>query len=178
MAKSFRTLVVSYSRTGLTKKVADLVAEQLGAEKIEEVSESVRRIGWLGYLRSAWEASVETTPLIQSPQFDPAEFDVVVLAAPVWMSKLASPMRTYLVKMERRLPRIAFIVTEGGSGGHRVLQQMRELCHKMPLTELVITEDEIRKSPVTRVKAFCEKLASQYEKEVRPIAVSVKKAVP
>jgi hypothetical protein len=92
---------------------------------------------------------------------------------------MASPMRTYLLKMESKLPRVAFLVTEGGSGGHRVLLQMRDLVRKMPLAELVLTEDELKQGGhLQKVKAFCERVVTQYEKEVAPLAVSVKKSMP
>ena len=179
MAKKLEALVVSFSRSGATKKVADLVAETLGTEKIEEITEMQHRTGPLGYLRSAWEALVGIAPNINSPSNDPSQFDVVVLASPVWVARMASPMRTYLLKMESKLPRVAFLVTEGGSGGHRVLFQMRDLVRKMPLAELVLTEDELKQGGhLQKVKAFCERVVTQYEKEVAPLAVSVKKSMP
>jgi len=179
MAKKFQALVVSFSRSGGTKKVADLIADTLGAEKREEITEMQHRTGPLGYLRSAWEAFVGIAPNINSPTHDPSQFDVVVLATPVWMARISSPMRTYLLKMEAKLPRVAFIVTEGGSGGHRVLFQLRDLVKKMPLAELVLTEDELKQGGhLHKVKAFCDRISTQYEKEVAPLAVSTKKAMP
>lgn len=170
---------MSYSRTGETKKVADLVADTLGSEKREEITENRRRTGPLGYVRSAWEALVGVSPLINPPVHDPSEFDVVVLASPVWMGSLSSPMRTYLLKMESKLPRVAFLLTEGGSGGHRVLIEMREILRKTPLAEIVLNEDEMRHGiQLQKVKAFCEQIGSRYEKEVAPLSVSLKKTMP
>lgn len=178
MAKHFRSLVVSYSRSGQTQKVAQLIADTLQADKQEHITETDKRQTPLGYLRSAWEALVGKSPLIRRPQQDPSEFDLVVLAAPVWMSRIATPMRTYLIKMELRLPRVAFVVTEGGSGGNRALLQMRDLCSKIPLAELVVTEDEIRRmSHMHKVKSFCEQIRTQYDKEVGPVAMTIKKGV-
>ena len=179
MAKKVRALVVSFSRSGRTKKVADLVATALGADKVEEITEMQHRAGPLGYLRSAWEALVGIAPNINSPSHDPSEFDVVILATPVWMARMASPMRTYLLKMESKFPRVAFVVTEGGSGGHRVLLQMRDLIRKMPLAEMVLTEDELKQAGhLQKVKAFCDRVVTQYEKETAPLAVSIKKTMP
>lgn len=179
MPKKFRALIVSFSRTGETRKVADLVADSLEAEKTESINEITRRTGPLGYLRSAWEALAGISPSISPIQNDPAEFDVVVLATPVWVGKMSSPMRTYLLKMESRLPRVAFLVTEGGSGGHRVLLEMRDMIRKIPLAEIVLTEDEIKQAGhFSKIKAFCEQLSKQYEKEVHPLVVGSKKSMP
>jgi hypothetical protein len=56
---------------------------------------------------------------------------------------------------------------------------MRDLVRKMPLAELVLTEDELKQGGhLQKVKAFCERVVTQYEKEVAPLAVSVKKSMP
>jgi len=179
MAKHIKTLVVYFSRSGQTAKVAELVAHHLNAETKEEITEIQGRRGPVGYLRSAWEGLVGSSPIISPPIVDPNDYQVVILACPVWMGRMASPMRTYLIKMENHLPKVGLLVTEGGSGGHRVLMQMRELTRKTPLAELVLTEDEIAKaSHITKVKLFCDKLIQQYEKELSPVPTPIKKANP
>ncbi len=179
MAKHIKTLVVYFSRSGQTARVAELVAHHLNAETKEEITEVQSRRGPVGYIRSAWEAMVGSSPSITSPLVDPSDYQLVVLACPVWMSRMASPMRTYLIKMENHLPKVALVVTEGGSGGHRVLMQMRELTRKTPLAELVLSEDEIAKaSHLTKIKLFCDKLVQQFEKELSPISVPMKSATP
>ena len=160
------TLIVYFSRTGRTEKVVDRVKETLQDCKKEPVRELIRRNGPLGYLRSLWEATVGATPIIQRPENDPSQFDLLILASPVWMSRVASPMKTYLNKMEAHFPKVAFVVTEGGSGGNRALLQMRDLCSRIPIAELVITEDEIAKGNyIHRVDTFCEQIESHSEKE-------------
>lgn len=179
MPTHIKTLVVYFSRSGQTAKVADLIAHNLNADRKEEITETQGRRGPLGYLRSAWEAWVDSSPLIATSLEDPSDYQIVVVACPVWMSRMASPMRTYLLKMETRLPKVAFVVTEGGSGGHRALLQMRELTRKTPLAELVLTEDEIGKaSHLSKVKLFCDKVVQQYERELAPIPASLKKVSP
>jgi len=179
MPTHLKTLVVCFSRTGQTAKVAEHIAHQLNADKLEEILEMQGRRGPLGYVRSAWEALVGISPPLSSTHVDPSEFQVVVLACPVWMSRIASPMRTYLIKEENKLPRVALVVTEGGSGGHRALLQMRDLLRRTPLAELVLTEDEIRKvNHLSKIKTFCDKLVQQYERDLAPVSVPLKKTNP
>lgn len=166
MKNKANVLVVYFSRTGRTEKVAKMIGERLETSKIEAIQESFRRIGPMGYVRSLWEAMVGATPIIQRPKHDPSQFDLLVLASPVWMSRVASPVRTYITKMEAHFPKVAFVVTEGGSGGNRALLQMRDLCSRIPLAEMVITEDEIAKgSSLHQVENFCEQIDSKLEKE-------------
>jgi hypothetical protein len=85
-------------------------------------------------------------------------------------------MRTYLTKMEAHFPKVAFVVTEGGSGGNRALLQMRDICSRIPVAELLVTEDEIAKgSYILRVNTFCEQIESKLLKEMEPPPVSLKK---
>jgi flavodoxin len=179
VAKNYKSLLVYFSRTGNTKKVAETVADILSCDQVEEVTESQGRAGALGYLRSIWEAATGAAPVIDSPLNDPSHYDVVIVASPVWMSRLSSPIRTYLLKEGEKLPRVAFVVTEGGSGGNRVLLQMRDMCHKIPLSEVVITEDDILKgSHLKKIRSFAEKLQKQFEKDSGTVAVSPRKVVP
>lgn len=170
-------LVVYFSRTGRTEKVAKEIVDHFDGSKKEAIQEPLRREGPLGYVRSLWESLVGSTPIIQRPHNNPKDFDLVVLASPVWMSRVASPMRTYLTKMESAFPRVAFAVTEGGSGGNRALLQMRDLCSKIPEAELVITEDDMTKGRhIHHIRQFCEQIESKCEKQVAAPPVPLKKS--
>lgn len=170
MAKPIHALVVYFSRSGQTEKLAREIQKMLPASKIEEIREIRSRKGVLGYLQSAFEAMVGSSPVIEPLETDPSHFDVVVLACPVWMSRIASPMRTYLLKMESKLPRVAFTVTEGGSGGNRALLQMRDLCRKIPLAELVVTETDLtKKFPTDSLKLFCQNIQDRFERETHAV---------
>lgn len=170
MPKSINVLLVYYSRSGQTRKLAHEIRKSLPASKIEEIQEIKNRKGMLGYMQSAFEAMVGSSPVIEPLQSDPSQFDVVVLACPVWMGRIASPMRTYLLKMESKLSKVAFVVTEGGSGGNRALLQMRDLCRKIPLAELIVTETELtKKVPTESIKLFCQNLQERFERETHAV---------
>jgi len=170
LPKTLNSLVVYFSRTGCTQTLAREISKLLPGAQLEEIREVQSRKGVLGYLRSGLEALVATAPYIEPLQKDPSQFDIVVLACPVWMSRIASPMRTYLLKMESRLPRVAFLVTEGGSGGNRALLQMRDLCRKIPLAELIVLEsDATKKIPHESLKRFCDQIQERFEQEMHPI---------
>ena len=52
---NLRTLVVYYSRSGTTRKIAEALSEALNAN-IEEIVEANDRAGFFGYVRSLVEA--------------------------------------------------------------------------------------------------------------------------
>lgn len=134
-----KTLVVFYSRTGNTRKLARLIAGAMHAE-IEEITDRVKRRGVLGFLRSGNEVSfgrrVEILPLSN----DPREFDLVIIGTPVWRVSVSSPVRTYLQDHAAELRQVAFFCTMGSFGSRYVFNEMRELCGKAPLATLARTE--------------------------------------
>ena len=79
-----RILVVSYSRSGATSKVATLLAKNLGAD-LAPIEEHASREGFGGYVRSALEALARGLPAIRT-QRDPKDYDFVVVGIPVWTS--------------------------------------------------------------------------------------------
>ncbi|PZQ10832.1 MAG: hypothetical protein DI564_15180 [Rhodanobacter denitrificans] len=113
-----KILIVFYSRTGTTGRVAEQLAAALDAP-LTAIEEPRRRRGLTGYLRSAREAARCALPPILPPTRDPADYDLLVLATPVWVGHVASPMRSFLQGYRSTLRRVAFFCTCGGRGAER-----------------------------------------------------------
>ncbi len=108
-----RTLIVYYSRTGTTRKVAGALARELGAE-LQEIGCERYRPGWLRYLRAGYDSVKGNLPTIQAPDVDAAQYDLLLLGAPVWTSYPALPLRAYLARKPAIPPRVAAFLTFGG----------------------------------------------------------------
>lgn len=132
-----RRLVVYFSWTGTTAKVARALAERLGAD-LEEIRETRPRSPGFGRFRAAMEAMLRLPAPIAPPERDLSAYGLILLGGPVWAQSMASPIRSFI---RRRLPktaRIALFCTEGGEGGERVLAEMGLLAARPPLAELVL----------------------------------------
>jgi flavodoxin len=153
-----RTLIVFYSRTGVTQHVARQLAQRLDADL--SVIEDVRpRTGMLGYVRSALEAVQSGLPGIRRAAIDPASYELVVLGTPVWVGHLSSPMRRFLHDRGPELPRVAFFCTQGGRGAETVFREMRELLGKDPVATCALTDHEVFAEDHTqKIDAFVERL--------------------
>lgn len=121
-----RTLVVYYSLSGTTRRVAETIADLLGAD-LDEIEDPSDRRSPLGYLRSVFEALAKGLPAIRSRR-DPRQYDLVVLGTPVWAGTMASPMRSYLFSHRDALEHIACFCTMGGRGAQAALREMQALC--------------------------------------------------
>lgn len=133
-----RTLVVFYSRSGTTRRIARALADALGCD-LEEIEEPTGRTGFLGYIRSVLEARRERPATIAPMKHDVSSYDLVIVGTPVWAWSLSSPVRAYLAAAASRLPEVAFFCTLGGSGSETAFAQMTAIVGKTPRAVCAIT---------------------------------------
>jgi menaquinone-dependent protoporphyrinogen IX oxidase len=137
-----KILVVYYSRSGATRRVAMALSAALGSS-VEEILETRSRDGLLGYWRSVIEARREHAPNILAAKNDPSSFDLVVIGTPVWAWSVSSPVRSYLSANKDRLPAVAFFCTLGGAGSETAFAQMQEIVGKAARATCAITAREM-----------------------------------
>lgn len=133
-----KALVVYYSRTGNTRKVAETLAEALGAETEEIVAKKPRK-GLRGWFFSGAEASRKIPAEIEPAKKDPAAYDLVAIGTPVWAWTVASPVRAYLERHGKDIKQAAFFCTMGSAGAEKTFTAMEELCGKKPLGTLALS---------------------------------------
>jgi hypothetical protein len=102
-----KTLVVFYSRSGTTRRIAVALSDVLKCD-LEEITEPKPRTGFLGYMRSLLEARRKRPSIIAPKKYDVSSYDLVVIGTPVW--SLSSPVRAYLMATAGQLPEVAFSV--------------------------------------------------------------------
>ena len=138
-----KVLIVYYSRTGNTQRIAD----EIGAAcecTVEPLRDARSRAGLFGYLRSGREAWRKLGTDIYPTRENPLEYDVVALGTPVWAGNIASPVRTYLMQQATKLPRVAFFCTQGGAGAEKVFRDMGTICGTKPIATLVVSEKDLK----------------------------------
>lgn len=154
-----KVLVVYFSRTGYTRKVAEEIAARCDAD-IESIRDVRSRSGIFGYFRSAREALKKRVTDIQSPTKNPSDYELIILGTPVWASNVSSPMRSYINAQRERFPQVALFCTLGGSGANKVLGDMSALCGKRPVGTIAVTDAQIKKeSYAQELDSFMESVA-------------------
>lgn len=137
-----KSLVVYYSRSNITKKLAENIANKLNAD-IEQVIPKVNYQGKIGYARGGKDAITEKIVELDALKFNPAVYDVVYLGAPVWASKAANPIISYMKQNEGKFNDVKFFMTAGSSGFESSFEQM-EKYSKKPLKTLALTTKEVK----------------------------------
>lgn len=164
-----RALVVSYSRTGTTKKIAESVVAAIDGE-LEEIIDRTKRSGLLGYLRSGYEAARSRVIPIGPAVRDPSTYDVVIVGTPIWNLSVSSPVRSYLHRHRGAFRNVAFFCTCGGRGGERAFAQMTEICGVTPVATLVVRDAEVARSEraVARFVADIDRALSTMARSTAP----------
>jgi menaquinone-dependent protoporphyrinogen IX oxidase len=139
-----KTLIVFYSRTGITKRVAQKMAQELGAD-IEELMDTDKRIGAWGYMKSGKEAMQKKLAVIEPLQYNPVDYDLVIIGTPTWAFAMSCAVRAYLTEQKGKIKNIALLATHGSDGGERAIKQMTELSGLVSKADLVLTSKEVLK---------------------------------
>jgi flavodoxin len=154
-------LIVYFSRSGYTQRVAQEVAHATGADS-EAIRERKSRRGFMGYWRSAREALRAVAAHIEPDTSNPCDYSLVVLGTPVWAGHVSSPVRAYIARHKDDFARVALFCTEGGSGAPKVLQAMSALCGRTPVATAFFTDAEIDRGRHTdKLEAFARALSQQ-----------------
>ncbi|WP_374563944.1 flavodoxin family protein [Ideonella sp.] len=155
-----RILVVYFSRTGYTRRVAESLAQRLGAQ-LAPIDEPRSRRGILGYIRSAREAMRRAEVEITAPAADPGEFDLVLIGTPVWASHASPPARTLALRWQGRVKRVALFCTLGGSGAEAALAELQLAIGQAPVATLALTDRKIDAgTAATKLDAFVAALGA------------------
>jgi flavodoxin len=153
-----KILVVFYSRSGNTKKIAESISESLDCD-IEEIVDTEKRGGIIGYIKSGYEASRGKLSKIEDTKNDVAQYDLVIIGTPVWAGKMAVPVRTYITQNHAKFNNMAFFSTAGGTNFDGTFSDMKEVSGTSPIAEIGIRTKEVQDgSYKTKVTEFLTKI--------------------
>lgn len=145
-------LLVFYSRTGNTKKVAELIGKELNCEK-EEIIDTDKREGALGLMRSVYQTIIKQKAEIKPTAADPGKYDLVIIGTPAWGGSVSAPVRTYITNNAASFTKVAFFSTMGASGGDGANKEMGMIIGKDPIAVLTVSHDDLSKGTYTEKTA-------------------------
>jgi hypothetical protein len=136
-----KSLIVYFSRTGNTRKVAEAIHGLLGGDLVE-IREAGGRGGPIGWLRSGMESIRKMLPRLQPIEKEPSSYDLVVVGTPIWASNMSSPVRAFITRYREEFPRTAFFCTGDGDDPALVFGPMLELLGREPVATVGIIGEE------------------------------------
>lgn len=138
-----KVLVAYYSRTGITKKVAGIIKENIDCD-LDEVIDKVNRRGVFGFIKSAYAAFKGRSTEIENTKHDVSEYDLIIIGTPVWAGRMSCAARRFLEINCKDIKKIAFFATKGGNTEDDTFKDMEMICGIKPIGLMEITGDLIK----------------------------------
>jgi len=153
-------IIVYFSRTGRTRKVAEAIQVATGFD-IEEIKEGKSRGGPLGWLKSGMESTRKMLPKIGPLACDPSKYDLVVIGSPIWASNMSSPVRAFVTEYRGSIKDVALFCTGDGDEPEKVFNPVSELLGMEPKAAMgLIGSEREEKYAALKIKEFAAKLSA------------------
>lgn len=131
-----KILVVYYSHSGNTRKVAELIAAKTGGDLQEIVPVAAYPDSYNAVVEQAKkEIGAGFHPELRPPVADAAQYHTVFVGSPNWWSTIAPPIATFLAASDLAGKTVAPFLTHGGGGAGRLERDMAKLCPKAKVLE-------------------------------------------
>jgi flavodoxin len=153
-----KALVVYYTRTGNTKFAAETIAAELGAD-IEEVIDMKNRQGRLAFMSAGRDAMSGKETEIAHPKRNPTDYDLIVIAQPVWAGSPTPAIRTYLNKNDLSGKKVAVFFSDTNLG--KAVEKTKALMPNSTfVSELALPSKalETKKEAEKKIVEWCDTL--------------------
>ncbi|MBD3196169.1 MAG: flavodoxin [Candidatus Lokiarchaeota archaeon] len=153
-----KSIIAFYTRTGNTKKVAELIEKQLNADT-EEIIDKKNRSGFFGWLKSGYHATMGKTTEIGELKSDPSQYDIIILGTPNWNKRMTPAIRTYINRFKEDFKNVAIYCTAEGRGVDSLLGDLKELIGKEPIAKMGFIKKDAEENVLDiKIKEFTEKI--------------------
>lgn len=107
-----KTAIVYYSKSGHSRRAAELLADLLDAD-LHQLKTSRYRTPFLGYLRAGLDSLRLAKPSLAHPLPDLKRSDALVICGPIWTSYPAAPLRSYFQQVQHLPATLGLLLTCG-----------------------------------------------------------------
>ncbi len=104
--------VISYSLTGNNDALAKSIAGKLSARHISVTEAKNRKTG-----KIIADLLFNRTPKVLPTAAELGSYDYVLLAGPIWIGEIATPLRAYMKRLKEKPSRYGFVSISGGADG-------------------------------------------------------------
>ena len=134
-----KAAVIYYSRSGITKKIAEKVKARFGADMYFVEPEKAYGNMASAILRVIREKARKKTPAVKTETTDFSAYDTVFIGFPVWAATMPDFFREYLSRTDLAGKRVIPFATAGNNGRESSLQALKELLPGSEITDYFYT---------------------------------------
>ena len=125
-----KILVAYFSASGVTKKIAEMLAKEANADLYEikpEIPYTKEDLNWIDKKsRSSIEMGDKSfRPAIVKDELDPSRYDQILLGFPIWWYVAPTIVNTFLESYDFTGKNITLFATSGGSGFGKTAEELQ-----------------------------------------------------
>mgnify|MGYP000047968792 CR=1 FL=1 len=135
-----KKLVAFFSASGTTKKVAQMIAEEVKADLFEIEPKVPYTKADLDWMNKKSRSSVEMSdkkyrPEIMKKEMDMSSYDEILLGFPIWWYVAPTIINTFLEAYDFSGKKIVLFATSGGSGFGNTVKELQPSAPDAVITE-------------------------------------------
>ena len=135
-----KKLVAFFSASGTTKKVAEMIAEEVKADLFEIEPKVPYTKADLDWMNKKSRSSVEMSdkkyrPEIMKKEMDMSFYDEILLGFPIWWYVAPTIINTFLENYDFSGKKIVLFATSGGSGFGNTVKELQPSAPDTVITE-------------------------------------------
>lgn len=148
-----KSLIVYFSHSGTTRRLAELIVKETGGDLLELVPEIAYPRDYSTVVAQAKrELQSGYRPALKTASPDLSAYDMVFVGTPNWWSSPAPPVLTFLEQAGQSGVQIAPFCTHGGGGSGHIRRDMEKASHgAVLLPELSVYGDSGRTADVQKL---------------------------
>lgn len=126
-----KTAVVFYSFEGNTKFVSRALAKKMSADLVElKPVKDIKTHGFLKYFWGGMAAVLKKTPQLQSYVCNTNDYDLILLATPIWANTLTPALRTFITENDFSSTNIALLTCNASGQQSNAPSEVARLVDK------------------------------------------------
>ena len=135
-----KKLVAYFSASGITKRVAEMVAEAAGADLYEIEPTVPYTKADLNWMDKNSRSSIEMKDKTSRPEIKPtdakvADYDEILIGFPIWWYVAPTIINTFLEAYDFSGKKIVLFATSGGSGFGNTVKELQSSASDAVITE-------------------------------------------
>mgnify|MGYP001772922647 CR=1 FL=1 len=124
-----KILIVYYSWSGNTRRVAQVIQGYVGGDLVELIPEQPYPTSYQETVRQAKrEIQSGYLPPLKTKVENIEQYDIVFIGSPNWWGTIAPPVTSFLSSHSLSGKTIAPFITHGGGGRGRSIEEIKRLC--------------------------------------------------
>lgn len=113
-----KTIIIYYSLDGNVKLISETIAQEIGADLLPlRLKKEIKSDSFMKYFWGGKQVIMKELPELEELDFNPADYDLIILGTPVWAASYTPALRSFLERFDLSGKKVAFFCShEGGSG--------------------------------------------------------------